>query len=415
MLLLLFSLILYRYISYSIRQETILSLRAEAMQLLHKSRDPYILQRILEKRKRTSPHRKIVASLAVLKNDWLREKIKTIEDGDRTLLALYEPLNISGWYLVVRQDVSQQMAMLHNVLRAILTVNLLAMGFIVLYAFFLSQMLLSPIAYLSSKLTTMDERRLEAIGLDEMPEEFRSLGESINRLIQRISGHLQYHKELFVGIAHELKTPLAVMKTRSQLARMRKNSDMETLHGALRENEESIDRMDRMIGSMLEFGRAEGAQLDGGEIFDIVELIRSKMADFEMLAERDGKRIEAEYAIDSLFVSLPPLLVIQIVQNLVQNALRYTPKGGVLQVRLDREGDRLLFEVLDEGPGIDESIDVFAPFARQKDSPGTGLGLFLVKTAVDALGGKIRIHRRKDGSLGTIARVSIPIRKVSEG
>jgi len=100
-------------------------------------------------------------------------------------------------------------------------------------------------------------------------------------------------------------------------------------------------------------------------------------------------------------------LLNQIIQNFVQNALKFTPieKNVTIQSSLSDNG--LLIEVIDEGCGIDESIDLFAPFKRQGNKSGVGLGLFLAKSAADGLGAIIKIENRKDGIDGTVASIEL--------
>ena len=100
-------------------------------------------------------------------------------------------------------------------------------------------------------------------------------------------------------------------------------------------------------------------------------------------------------------------LLNQIVQNFLQNALKFTPKDKSVTLRSSQDDVGLLIEVIDEGCGIDEGVDLFAPFKRQGNKSGVGLGLFLAKSAADALGAKIKLQNRKDGIDGTIASLQL--------
>jgi two-component system OmpR family sensor kinase len=100
-------------------------------------------------------------------------------------------------------------------------------------------------------------------------------------------------------------------------------------------------------------------------------------------------------------------LLNQIVQNFLQNALKFTPKDKKVTLRSSLNNYGLLIEVIDEGCGIDESSDLFAPFKREGNKPGVGLGLFLAKSAADALGAKISIKNRTDGVNGTVASLNL--------
>jgi len=97
----------------------------------------------------------------------------------------------------------------------------------------------------------------------------------------------------------------------------------------------------------------------------------------------------------------------QIIQNFLQNAIKFTPKNKSIILRSAQNGDKLLIEVIDEGCGIDEGVDLFAPFKRQGNKSGVGLGLFLAKSAADALGAKITIKNRRDGVDGTVASLEL--------
>ena len=104
---------------------------------------------------------------------------------------------------------------------------------------------------------------------------------------------------------------------------------------------------------------------------------------------------------------LQPSLLNQILQNFLQNAIKFTEKNKSVTLRSSQNEYGLLIEVIDEGCGIDESMDLFAPFKRQGNKSGVGLGLFLAKSAADALGAKIKLQNRDDGISGTVASLEI--------
>ena len=101
-----------------------------------------------------------------------------------------------------------------------------------------------------------------------------------------------------------------------------------------------------------------------------------------------------------------------ILQNFVQNAIKFTPKEGNITIQARRSKEGFFVYVIDEGIGIDESKDLFAPFKRYGNQTGAGLGLFLAKNAADALGAKITLKNREDAK-GTVATLLLPVRKRS--
>ncbi|MEO1954459.1 MAG: ATP-binding protein, partial [Campylobacterales bacterium] len=100
-------------------------------------------------------------------------------------------------------------------------------------------------------------------------------------------------------------------------------------------------------------------------------------------------------------------LLNQIIQNFLQNALKFTPKDKKVILKSSQDDVGLLIQVIDEGCGIDEAIDLFAPFKRQGNKSGVGLGLFLAKSAADALGANISIKNRDDGISGAVASLQL--------
>ncbi|WP_292662226.1 HAMP domain-containing sensor histidine kinase [Nitratifractor sp.] len=408
LLLALFSFVLYHYIRYSVEKELRFSLIKQADYLFAKDHN---LERILPRQelllKRTLhlDARIVHLSFVSVRHPFFRQ----MKRKGRIVLQGYFPYRPEeGRYLRLEADVTQPLRMVHEVLRAILLLDLIALVLIALYAYFLTRTLIAPIEYFSARLRRMNENLLEALDLSLIPLEFRPLGHSINQLVARIKSHLTYKKELFVGTAHELKTPLAVIKTRSQVALIKRRRSVEDLEKVLRENIETVDRMNRMVGAILQFGRAEGAQFDHPERIDVIAFLRQKAEEFRLLAHSEKKELLYSFRPEELRMTLQPLLLTQIVQNLLQNALRYTPEGGTLRMRSFLREGHFVLEIRDEGPGIDESVDLFAPFRRSKDSPGAGLGLFLVKSAVETLGGTVLLENRRGGR-GTVAILTLPL------
>jgi two-component system OmpR family sensor kinase len=100
-------------------------------------------------------------------------------------------------------------------------------------------------------------------------------------------------------------------------------------------------------------------------------------------------------------------LLNQIIQNFVQNAIKFTPEEKTIAIRLEKSKETTTISVIDEGIGIDEKIDLFAPFKRVGNEQGAGLGLFLAKNAADAMGAKLSLENRKDGKSGCVAKLML--------
>ena len=176
---------------------------------------------------------------------------------------------------------------------------------------------------------------------------------------------------------------------------------------ALNVTNKTIDEMNIIVSNILNIGRQEGAQLEKPVEIDIIEFLRKKANDFKLLAENDQKRLNMYFEPNAFMATLQTSLLNQIIQNFLQNALKFTEKEKSVTLRSSQSEFGLLIEVIDEGCGIDDSIDLFAPFKRQGNKSGVGLGLFLAKSAADALGAKIKIENRKDGIDGTVSSLEI--------
>ncbi len=402
-LLIIFSAMLYAYIKQSVYDELSQQLVKQARYIVQTFPDYGEGQQIDARNLRSALQitaRVIPAPHHFYSSIEWRER----EQNGRYFIDLIYPYNFKAQtYLLISKDITNVRQMLSKILRSIVIINLISLILIVLYAFGLSAMLLMPITRLTKKLSSLNENFLTTIDTRTLPEEFVPLGESINRLINRIQTFVKYQKELFIGAAHELKTPLNVMKLKNDVTLIKKREPEKYIE-ALQLSNKTIQEMNQMISSILEIGRQEGAHFELPQTVDIVDFIRRKGEDFRLLAEAEGKTLALDIEPETLVGCIQTTLLNQILQNFLQNAIKFTPKGKgiVLRTRTIDE-HKIRLEVIDEGPGIDESVDLFAPFKRLGNAPGAGLGLFLAKSAADAMGAKISLKNRTDGVTGTVA------------
>ncbi|MGZ5207741.1 MAG: sensor histidine kinase, partial [Sulfuricurvum sp.] len=256
-------------------------------------------------------------------------------------------------------------------------------------------------------LANMNEHLLRPIQVEHLPEEFEPLGETLNRLMGRIQNFVKYQKELFIGAAHELKTPLAVIKLKNQVTLIKKRSAEEYIE-AIRITNQSVDEMNKIVANILNIGRQEGAQLEMPSEADIIQILKKWEGDFRLLAHSENKTLKTHFEPESFHAVLQMTLLNQILQNFLQNAMKFTPDGKTILFQSYLDNTNIIIEVVDEGCGIDDSVDLFAPFKRQGNKSGVGLGLFLAKSAAEAIGAQISITNRTDGIDGTVARLILP-------
>jgi two-component system OmpR family sensor kinase len=322
-----------------------------------------------------------------------------------TTLTLIYPFDFEKLsYLKISRDITSTKRLLHKILNSIFLINAVGFIVIILYAIAFSKMLIAPISSLTRRLSNMNEHLIRPIKVDQLPDEFEPLGETLNRLIGRIQNFIKYQKELFIGAAHELKTPLAVIKLKNQVTLIKQRSPEEYIE-AIRITNQSVDEMNKIVADILHIGRQEGAQLEMPTEADIIKILKKWEGDFALLAHSENKILKTNFVPDSFMAVLQVTLLNQILQNFLQNAMKFTPEGKTILFQSHLEHTGIVIEVIDEGCGIDESVDLFAPFKRQGNKSGVGLGLFLAKSAAEAIGAEITLTNRKDGIDGTIARL----------
>ena len=326
---------------------------------------------------------------------------------DKSITTLTTRLDDSS-YLVLEKETTLQSQIVEEIFIDIIIVNVTAILLVLFYALFLSRMLLIPIKILSHKLTNLDEKFLKEIDIKSLPDEFLPLGNSINRLITRIQTFVLYQKELFVGVAHELKTPLAVMKTKNEVTLL-KPRESEKYIEALKSNNEAINGMNAMIGSVLEIGRQEGAQFEEPVNTDVIAFLKKLGKNYEVLAKGEEKNLALDLKPEIFNLNIQTSLLTHIVQNFVQNAIKFSPKNSTITISSRLEKSKFIIEVTDEGVGIDESKDLFAPFKRYGNKGGAGLGLFLAKGAAQALGAEISIKNRENTN-GAVASLVLNLK-----
>ena len=408
MLIAVISVMLYYYIRVTVFETVIQELSHEANQIITNPQkyNPLNLQNfIIQEPNQTE-------TLVQIKQGQLTQKkpyFSLFQNGEQSFTTLAVPYINDDSYMILKKETTLQSKIVEQIFVDIIIVNATAILLVLFYALFLSRMLLLPIRTLSAKLTKLDEKFLKEIDIKSLPDEFYPLGNSINKLISRIQTFVEYQKELFVGVAHELKTPLAVMKTKNEVTLI-KTRESEKYIEALRSNNEAINNMNSMISSVLEIGRQEGAQFEEPVNTDIISFLNKLGNNFQILARAEEKNIIMSLQPEILNMKIQTTLLTHVIQNFVQNAIKFSPKDSNITILSRTEKNSFIIEVIDEGIGIDESKDLFAPFKRFGDKGGAGLGLFLAKGAAQALGGSVAIKNRKDGKSGAVSTLTLPIK-----
>jgi two-component system sensor histidine kinase TctE len=288
-----------------------------------------------------------------------------------------------------------------------------------------------PLADLQQRIRARDSTDLSAIAEGGVPDEVAPLVGAINDLLQRLDRTIATQRHFLADAAHQLKTPLAGLRMQAEIAAREIDSgrgDPASIKHSLRQIAYSSQRAAHMVNQLLAMARAEDTgQAARREPVDMAAVTRAVVRDFVPRAiERqidlgyEGPAAQNDNADTRL--SGEPVLLNELVRNLVDNALQYTPAGGSVTARVlpDPQGQVIVLQVEDTGPGIApaEREAVFRPFYRTfitRDGTqvdGSGLGLAIVKEVVQRHGAEITVDdaRPRGGPLppGALVTVRLP-------
>jgi two-component system OmpR family sensor kinase len=253
---------------------------------------------------------------------------------------------------------------------------------------------LAPLARMRRQVAQRAARDLSPLDARGVPAEVQPLVSELNALFARVHDTLEAQTHFVADAAHELRSPLTALKLQLQAAeRARDEAARQQAIGELRAG---IERSIALVEQLLALARLEGRPDDASEAVDLEELARAAVSD--LLPTAHSKHIDLGLATsEAVQVQSSRESLHLIVRNLLDNALKYTPQGGRVDIALGRDADAAWFSVEDSGPGIPEAerARVFDRFYRVPGSAaeGSGLGLAIVKTVADRLGAEVRLGR----------------------
>jgi two-component system sensor histidine kinase TctE len=264
---------------------------------------------------------------------------------------------------------------------------------------------LLPLHDLQQRIRQRQSQDLSPIDEHDVPEEVTPLVSAINDLLARLDNSIARQKHFLADAAHQLKTPLAGLRTQAELAqRELDRGDAASARGSLRQIARSSQRAADMVNQLLSMARAEDKeQRTREQDVDLLRLASDVVRDFYPRAS--DKRIdlglegaEPEALLVPVWVRGHVLLLRELLRNLVDNAIIYTPQGGRVTVRVlpDPFGQVAVLQVEDDGPGIPEAERerVFQPFYRPSDNviEGSGLGLAIVQEIAQIHGASVTLE-----------------------
>lgn len=268
---------------------------------------------------------------------------------------------------------------------------------------------LRPLRNMAQGVDARSEADLQPLPETDVPHEIRPFVRSINRLLQRLGASMEQQRRFVADAAHELRTPIAVLSMQvDNLKPLQSDAQSRERIGAL---QQGLRRARSVVEQLLSLARSQGEQTAQLQTLDPVQVVRDVIADLLPLAESRQIDLGLDRA-DPVQLRTDAAQLYTLLRNAVDNALRYTPVGGRVDLRVRAAGDKVVIEVQDTGPGIppDQLGHVFDPFVRLPgaEGEGSGLGLSIIRQIAQRLGGQVTLSNVAQESAGPPQASLIP-------
>ncbi|PIF73242.1 two-component system OmpR family sensor kinase [Variovorax sp. 54] len=307
-----------------------------------------------------------------------------------------------GLVIQVAQDMAARRNMAGSLaLRTIVPVALMA-PLLMLVVWWVVSLSLAPVARVRRQVASRQADDLSPVSEENLPEEVRPLVQELNLLFGRVRHAFDAQKHFVADAAHELRSPLAALKLQVQGLQRAPDDAARTL--AVSRLSAGIDRATRLVEQMLALARHEASMAAGAkpETVDLAEVARLAISDAVAAAQARRIDIGVAQADAGATVSGQPEALRMLLRNLIDNAVKYTPEEGRVDVGIVKRADAVELRVDDSGPGLPEAerARVLDRFYRsgEPQAPGSGLGLAIVKSIADLHGATVALE--KSESLG---------------
>jgi signal transduction histidine kinase len=330
----------------------------------------------------------------------VRPQSATVELRD--LPGLVRPITFT---ITVSNPYTSRLATLDSVRGTLIFTGFIALAVSLVVGVLVARRMTTPLARLrraSNRLAQgqLDERapRSDVVEIDDLARQFNVMADRLSESLRMLEADRDRLREFVADVSHELRTPIAALRAFTELQRDGQVDDA-TRHEFLDRSSEQISRLDWMSTNLLDLSR-----IDAG-IFpldirpgDLRDPIRSVVEAHAELAEQRGVSLVSEVPSSPVMLSFDRERIVQLLNNLVGNGLKFTPRGGQVRVLLRDLPEGALLEVRDSGPGIlaAELPHVFERFFRGTNvgdarASGSGLGLAIARSIVEMHGGQIEV------------------------
>ncbi len=265
---------------------------------------------------------------------------------------------------------------------------------------------------LKARISVKNNNELDTIGLV-----FNEMADILARNIRQLKETDEFRKELISNISHDLRTPVASIQGYAETLMLKRNNlDREEEEKYIRIIYAGCDRLQKMVSELFELSKLQTNQVKlNPEPFSIVELVSDIANKYRMLSSKKGVSLNTFLPKDSLIVQADLLLIDRVLQNLIDNAIKFCREGDYINIEIKNEGEGMVkISIADTGVGIgaDELPYIFDRYYKGKNyGESTGLGLAIVKKIIDLH--QSHIHVSSQAGKGTVFSFTLPCMKVA--
>ena len=317
----------------------------------------------------------------------LRQPLESFEGSGIALIQVAETLD-------ARTDAAREL-LVNTLLRQALVLLLIA-GLIV----WVVNRAVAPLRSVRDEILQRDENSLTPL-LERGTREIQPVLDAMNELLVHLQSARNQQQRFIANAAHQLRTPLTVLKIQLQSAR---NGDLPAQQVA--DLEKTVDRATNLTNQLLSLAKVEQMRQRAiRQPLDLADAAREAALELSPLIT--AKRLSFDFRADSCILNADPWLVGELIRNILSNAIRFSPHGANLDMHLDVCTGGACLQVSDQGPGIEDTLleAVFEPFTAA--STGSGLGLAIAKEIASALGAQISLQNQRRGLVITGLRAEV--------
>jgi two-component system, OmpR family, sensor kinase len=340
-------------------------------------------------------------------------ELHTLRGGKSRFRVLVRPISADGKFysLVVLQSLHPQMEMMVDIRNTFFWAIPIALLLAGIGGYFLARKSLAPVAAMASQARSIGATNLhDRLSVANQRDELGQLALSFNQLLERLEASFEQQRRFMADASHELRTPVAILRGETEVTLSRPDRSPAEYRDTLAVLRDESQRLARIIEDLFTLVRADAGQYR----LTFRDTYLDELAAEVLLRARSlalARNITLSSSIEpDLPIHADEVLLGRMLLNLLDNAIKYTPQGGTVNLQCHREGDHYLVSVSDNGPGVPQDLQprIFDRFFRadkarprsEGDTGGAGLGLSIARWIADAHHGRLELTR-SDGSGST--------------